>query len=199
MFVKHQDIAYQWELAPLKLPVGTIITFHADARDFDTIKGPNVGKSREIRLRIVSKDDASRQFDDARREFREEIARVLTMQKQAITPVDDAMRTLTQTNRLPQKQRDDLNNAGMIQRQVTSRVNNRDEGLSAKVRRMLDDLQNFKIANPEAQKQMEEMLERLGVIRDQHLGPAEQGLTRATKNLDQDAANQTAGAASTPR
>ena len=86
---------------PLKLPVGTIITFHADARDFDTIKGPNVGKSREIRLRIVSKDDASRQFDDARREFREEIARVLTMQKQAITPVDDAMRTLSQTNRLP--------------------------------------------------------------------------------------------------
>ncbi|HKI20808.1 MAG TPA: DUF4175 domain-containing protein, partial [Isosphaeraceae bacterium] len=191
LFVKHQEIAYQWDLAPLKLPVGTVITFHADARDFDTIKGPNVGKSREIRLRIVSKEDASRQFDDGRRELREELARVLTMQKQAITPVDDAIRTLSQTNRLQQKQRDDLNNAGMIQRQVTSRVNNRDEGLSAKIRRKLDDLQNFKIANPEAQKQMEEMLERLGVIRDQHLGPAEQGLTRATKNLEQDAANQT--------
>ncbi len=189
VFIKHHEIAYRWELAPLKLPVGTIITFHADARDFDTIKGPNVGKSREIRLRIVSKDDASRQIDDARREFREEIARVLTMQKQAITPVDNAMRTLTQTNRLQQKQRDDLNNAGMIQRQVTSKINNRDEGLSAKVRSMLDDFQNFKIANAETQLQMEEMLERLGVIRDQHLGPAEQGLTRASKNLDQDAAN----------
>ena len=190
IFVKHQEIGYRWDLAPLKLPVGTVITFHADARDFDTIKGPNVGKSREIRLRIVSKDDASRQVDEARRELREEIARVLTMQKQAITPVDDAIRTLTQTNRLQQKQRDDLNNAGMIQRQVTSRINNRDEGLSAKIRNRLDDFQNFKIANPEAQKQMEEMLARLGVIRDQHLGPAEQGLTRASKNLEQDAANQ---------
>ena len=87
----------------------------------------------------------------------------------------------------------------MIQRQVTSRVNNRDEGLSAKVRRMLDDLQNFKIANPEAQQQMEEMLERLGVIRDQHLGPAEQGLTRASKNLEQDAANPDSGPASIRR
>ena len=57
-FVKHQEIAHDWELAPLKLPVGTVITFHADARDFDTIKGPNIGKSREIRLRIVSKEDA---------------------------------------------------------------------------------------------------------------------------------------------
>ena len=35
--------------------------------------------------------------------------------------------------------------------------------------------ENFKIANPDAQKQMEDMLARLGVIRDQHLGPAEQG------------------------
>ena len=90
-FVKHQEISHDWELAPLKLPVGTVITFYADARDFDTIKGPNIGKSREIRLRIVSKEDAARQFDDARRELREEIARVLTMQKQAITPVDNAM------------------------------------------------------------------------------------------------------------
>ena len=45
-----------------------------------------MGKSREMRLRIVSKEDAARQFDDARRELREEIARILAMQKQAITP-----------------------------------------------------------------------------------------------------------------
>ena len=50
----------------------------------------------------------------------------------------------------------------MIQRQVGSRLNNRDEGLGARIRRMLDDLQNFKIDNPDAQKQMEDMLARLG-------------------------------------
>ena len=64
--VKHQELAHNWQLAPLKLPVGTVITYYADARDLDTIKGPNVGKSRELRLRIVSKEDAARQFDDAR-------------------------------------------------------------------------------------------------------------------------------------
>jgi hypothetical protein len=186
-FVKHQEITHKWELTPLKLPVGTIITFYADARDFDSLKGPNVGKSREIRLRIVSKEDAARQFDDGRRELREEIARVLTMQKQAITPVDNAMRTLSQTDRLPPKERDDLNNAGTIQRQVNSRLNNRDEGVGARLTRMLDDQRNFKIDNADAQKQMEDMLARLEVIRDQNLGPAEQGLTRATKSLDQNA------------
>ena len=54
-------------------------------------------------------------------------------------------------------------------------MNNRDDGLDQKIRRFLDDLKNFKIANPDAQKQMEEMLARLEPLRDQNLGPAEQG------------------------
>ncbi len=182
--VKHQELAHNWQLAPLKLPVGTIVTFYADARDLDTIKGPNLGKSRELRLRIVSNDDAARQFDDARRDFREEVARVLTMQKQAIAPVENADRTLSQTDQLPQTQRDDLNNASMIQRQVGTRFTNRDEGLAARIRRMLEDLRNFKIANPEAQKQMQDMLARVETVRERNLGPAEQGLTRATKSLE---------------
>ena len=49
---------------------------------------------------------------------------------------------------------------------------------------MLEDLRNFKIANPEAQKQMEDMLARVETVRDRNLGPAEQGLTRATKSLE---------------
>ena len=109
--VKHQEVGHDWNLAPLKLARGSIITFHADARDFDAIKGPNLGKSRELRLRIVSKEDAARQFDDASREIREEIARILAMQKQAITPVDEAARTLAKTDRLPVPQRDELKNA----------------------------------------------------------------------------------------
>ena len=41
---------------PVKLPIGTLLTFHADARDLDNLRGPNLGKSRELRLRIVSPD-----------------------------------------------------------------------------------------------------------------------------------------------
>ena len=70
--VRHQELRHAWDLGPLKLAQGSIITFYGTARDHDSLKGPNVGKSREIRLRIVSKEDASRQFDNARRELREE-------------------------------------------------------------------------------------------------------------------------------
>ena len=58
--VKHQEVRYEWDLAPMNLAPGSIITFHAEARDFDNLKGPNLGKSREIRLRIISDEDILR-------------------------------------------------------------------------------------------------------------------------------------------
>ena len=67
----------------------------------------------------------------------------------------------------PSAQRDDLNNSALIQRQVGSRMNNRDDGLDQKIRQLLDDLGNFKIANPDAQQQLQDMLQRLGRVRDQ--------------------------------
>ena len=99
---------------------------------------------------------------------------------------DDAGRerdaTLSQTDRLPPKDRDDLNNGAMIQPGFRPAQQPR-RGVSAD-RAILDDQRNFKINNPDAQNQLEEMLARLAAIRDQNLGPAEQGLSRATKSLD---------------
>ncbi len=182
--VKHQEVRYEWNLAPLGLAPGAIITFHAEARDFDNLKGPNLGKSREIRLRVLSDEDILRELDDARREIREETARILAMQKQAITPVEDALRTIARTEQTDTVNRDELKNAAMVQRQVGSRINSPSDGLDQKIRRFLDDLKNFKIPSPDAQKQMEQMQSGVEQIRQQHLGPAEQGLTRATKSLE---------------
>ncbi len=187
--VKHREIHYEWNLAPLKLTPGSIITFHADARDFDNLKGPNVGKSRELRLRILSDEDISRQLDDQRREIRETAARTLAMQEQAKTPVDEALRMLSKSDKLSNQNRDDLKNAEMIQRQVANQINNRTDGLDQKVKNFIRDLKNFKIANPDAQKQMEEMRAGIERIRENHLGPAEQGLSRSTKRLDDGAQN----------
>jgi hypothetical protein len=183
--VRHQEAGHSWDLSPLKLSPGSIITFFGTARDYDSLKGPNLGKSRELRLRIVSKEDAARQFDDARRELREELARIVAMQRQAIVPVEEASRSLTKSDRLPTPQRDNLKNASMIQRQVGGRIGSRDDGLEQKLRRLLADLRNFKIANPDAQNQMENMLGRLQQVRDRNQVPAEQGLSRASKSLEE--------------
>ena len=70
------------------------------------------------------------------------------MQKQAITPVEDALRILEKTDQLARPAADELKNGEMIQRQVGSRINSRTDGLDQKIRRFLDDLQQLQAAQP---------------------------------------------------
>lgn len=187
---KHQEVTYQWDLGPLNLPAGSLVTFHAEALDVDTLKGPNLGKSRELRLRIVTDEEITRQLDDQRREIREETARILAMEKQAQVPVNEAIRKLEAADNLDSTGLDNLKNAEMIQRQVGSRITSRTDGLDQKIQRLLDDMKNLKVSNPDARSQLEEMRAGVERIRDKHLGPAEQGLTHAAKNLEEAQANQ---------
>src|SRR5205823_2989315 len=57
---------------------------------------------------------------------------------------------------------------------------------------------NFKVPNADAQAQMEQMQAGVQKIRDDHLGPAEQGLTHASKNLDESEAARPEPSASAP-
>lgn len=190
--IKRRQVKYAWNLAPLKLEPGATVVFHADALDFDAIKGPKLGKSRELRLRVVTPEDLLRQLDDKRREIREETERILGMQKQALQPVEDALRSIERNVKPDARTRDEIKNAEMIQRQVRGRITNRADGLERKISRFLGDLSDFKIDNPEAKLQMQEMLAGVEKIRARHLDPAEQGLTRASKGLDQNPADQNA-------
>jgi len=93
--VRRREVEYRWDLAAIKdLQPGSIVSFYAEARDFDNLKGPNIGRSREIRFRIVSKEDLERQREDQLRAIREEADRALAIQRQAKAPVDDAQKCL---------------------------------------------------------------------------------------------------------
>ena len=79
------------------------------------------------------------------------------MQNQARTPVEEAIRGLSQTDKLPAPARENLKNAEMIQRQVGSRLTSKPEGLGPKIERFLDDLKNSKMTNDDARRQMEKL------------------------------------------
>ncbi len=184
---KKETVTHRWNLADLKLEPGSIVAFFADARDFDNIKGPNVGKSREIRLRIVSDEEINRHLEDQQRALKEDIERTLAMQRQAQAPVEDARRMLARTRALPTPTRDNLRNAETIQRQVTSRVAGKSDGIEQKINRMLRDLKDFNVPNQDVERQMQAMREAVERIRDNNLTPAEQSLNRADKALDEQA------------
>lgn len=43
-----------WDLAEVALPPGAVVTYHLEAQDNDDVRGPNVGRSRDLRLRVFS-------------------------------------------------------------------------------------------------------------------------------------------------
>ena len=43
-----------WDLAEVALPPGAQVAYHLEVADTDTIPGPNVGRSRELHLRVFS-------------------------------------------------------------------------------------------------------------------------------------------------
>ena len=183
---RNQLATYSWDLATagLKLEPGAVVTLHGVASDLDALRGPKVGKSREVQLRVLDEAAILQQLDEARADLRNEIARTLEMERQAIRPVQEAKRTLDRTPNLPAESRDALQNAEAIQRQVSSRVADPTEGLEHKIERYLKDQDNLRIENAENKAQMQELLERAKDIREQHLNPAEESLTRATRGLD---------------
>ncbi len=191
--VTHHEISFNWDLAPLGLEPNSIIYYYADARDYLDPNGPNLGKSRELRLRIISDDDAKQQLDEQQRAIRDEAQRINEMQKQARRPVEEAIRTLDRTNEIAPKDREQLANAEMIQRQVSGRITSKSDGLEEKIQRLGDDLKNFKINDKETEEQLASMQQAIDRIKEQSLANAEQNLTRANKGLgDQakDAAKQ---------
>ncbi len=178
----RQTVTLDWAMADLRTALGvkeftpgTLIAFYADANDIlPAPKGPNLGKSRELRLRIVSRDEATKRLEEQRRAIREEAERALAMQKSARLPVQDTLRTLERTPNLPPDARDALRNAEAIQRQVTGRVAGANEGLDRKVNQFLDDLKNLKLDNPDARAQMEALKAGVDRLKAAHLDQAEQ-------------------------
>lgn len=183
--VKKNKLSDRWDIAPMGLTPGSMITLTVEAADFKTPSGPNIGKSREVRLRVITPQEAARQMDDQRREIREETERLLAMQRQANRPVDDAKRTLAQTgDQLPDAAKQELQNAEQIQRQVGDRLNNPADGLSRKVDRFMQDLENLKLQNPEAADQMNGLKNALAQLERGPVPQAEQALNRANRGLD---------------
>ncbi len=183
--VKKNKVSDRWDLSPLSLAPGSMITLLIEANDFKTPNGPNIGKSREIRLRVVTAQEAARQMEDQRREIREETERVLAMQKQANRPVDEAKRTLAQTkDQIPDAAKQELANAEQVQKQVGERLNNPADGLARKVDRFMQDLDNLKLQNPEAADQMKGLKEALAKLEQGPVPQAEQAINRANRALD---------------
>jgi hypothetical protein len=73
------------ELAALKIPPGAGLSFRFEALDNDDISGPNVGKSAEFLVRVVTENELRADLLRREKEQRHEIERLLKEQEDLLT------------------------------------------------------------------------------------------------------------------
>ncbi len=182
-----QEVEHRLELAPLNVTPGSIISVSGEARDFFSSPddaGPHLTRSRSIRIRVISEEEYRGQLDDRRREIREEIERIFEMQKLAMPPVREAINELDAAGQIEQETGDRLREASVMQRQVGGRLDESGNGLGDRIQRFLDDMENSRMSDPEVADQMQQMKAAVDRIRAEHLRPAEQGISRAIRDLE---------------
>jgi hypothetical protein len=73
------------EIAPLKIPTGTGLSFRFEAADNDDVSGPNIGRSSEFLLRIVTDDELRTDILRREKEQRQEFERLVKNQDELLT------------------------------------------------------------------------------------------------------------------
>lgn len=184
-----QEVEHRLELAALNVAPGSIITAYGEARDFFSSpddSGPHLTRSRALRIRVISEAEYRAQLDDRRREIRDEIERIAEMQKLAMPPVREAINELDAAGRVEEQTGDRLREASVMQRQVSGRLDESGNGLSDRIQRFLDDMDNAGMDEPDVTDQMREMKAAVDRLRTEHIRPAEQGISRAVRDLEAD-------------
>jgi hypothetical protein len=180
---------FEWSLEPLRLKGGSVLKVRVEAVDKRDNPGPNVGKSREIRLRIVSKDELLASIDGQQQRIREEIQRINQLQQNALKQTIDLARQSEIVGRLKPEDQEMLSTVETTQRNVRSKVSDPDQGLQKQVSDLIQELRNNRITDVESTRRLELVRNELGRINEQNLPAIAQALSQARKGSEDENSN----------
>src|SRR5262249_35037157 len=118
--------------SPLK--EGDVLVIHVAADDFDDITGfKSPGRSHEVELVVVTKQDLEAVEQQAQGELRAELLRLNAQQRDARNKVQDETQHLRNTGPLRPEDREPRAKAEQAQQQTRNRLNNPEDGLRAQL------------------------------------------------------------------
>jgi hypothetical protein len=96
------------ELAPLNIPAGSGMSFRFEAADNDDISGPNIGRSSEFLLRIVTEEELRTDLLRREKEQRQEFERLIKNQDELVTDSRVLAAAIKSQSDLTAEQKDQL-------------------------------------------------------------------------------------------
>jgi hypothetical protein len=168
---------HRLELASLALKPGVQIDLRASAADFQ----PAIGQSASRRIAIVDPAELEERLADRQTAILAELNRVLKLQQDAHTQVNDLSVQVGELGRLAQADIDRLQTAGLAQRKVQRGLTSPDEGVSMQIAGLLADLENNALDSPDIKRRMEQVAGELSKLGQAQLPAIERELTAAEK------------------
>lgn len=147
------EASVRWNLESLNLRPGDTVRYRLEADDFDTVTGPNVGRSAQYRVHIVDPQEMEQRLA----EQREELQRLLSSLIQEQRETRDRVATLMRQNPGPSASLA----AESRQRELAQRATE----IAARLRELSQNLQSNRMASEQelaAQLSSQETLSQLG-------------------------------------
>lgn len=123
-FLKKAELGFDdvLDLEPLKIPTGTSLNFHVAALDNDDVSGPNLGKSSDFLLRVVTEEELRTDLLRREKEQRQEFERLLKNEEDLLTDCKALQAGVTSAASLSQEQKDLLMQFQRRQKVIGSNV-----------------------------------------------------------------------------
>lgn len=164
------------DLEPLKIPTGTSLNFHVAALDNDDVSGPNLGKSSDFLLRVVTEEELRTDLLRREKEQRQEFERLLKNQEDLLTDCKALQAGVTSAANLTQEQKDQLMQFQRRQKVIGSNV----AAIAERLNGIVIEVLNNRIEDPagKLEKRLkEDIIRPMGEI-------AELGVPSAVAELD---------------
>ena len=177
------EIATKWALRN-RFKEGEIVVLQVGAEDFcDLFPDRPAGRSLEIELRIVAKEEIARILDEGLGKAQQELVRLQQMQEEALNLVKDIQRKKAK-NKLAPKDLDQLIEAEQLQKQIQERLGARsEEGLREELARLEQWIKDNKLPPSEARDKIKTLRNELDRLAQEELPQIEPHLAEARKEM----------------
>jgi hypothetical protein len=164
------------------LSAGDVVTIYVAADDFDDVTGfKEPGRSHEIELLIVAKQDLEAVEQQAQSDLREELMQLHALQRDARTRVQEALHQLRNTGGLRPEDLDKLNRVEQTQQQIRQRINNPEDGLRARLERLRQSAKDNHLPRSATTDRLDDAAAELARLAREEFEPLELDLSTARR------------------
>lgn len=175
------------ELEPLKIPTGTGLSFRFEAGDNDDVSGPNVGKSSEFLVRVVTEEELRTDLLRREKEQRQEFERLIKNQEDLLTDSRALEAGVKGQAKLTPEQKDQL-----IQYHKRQKLVGQNTGaIAERMASIVIEVQNNRLEEDGGRLQTrltKEIIEPMRAVADEMIPAALNGLDKVRRQSDDVAA-----------